>query len=61
MLQEVPFRGRFAAAAELGFAAVDIQFPYDHPAEALGEPVTVPDNPQLTGAYGAALLAIEGG
>ena len=37
MLQEVPFPGRFAAAAELGFAAVDIQFPYDHPAEALGE------------------------
>lgn len=37
MLQEVPFPGRFAAAAELGFAAVDIQFPYDHPAGALGE------------------------
>lgn len=28
--------------------------------EALGESVTVPDEPQLTGAYGAALLAIEG-
>jgi len=27
--------------------------------EALGEPVTVPNEPQLTGAYGAALLAIE--
>jgi activator of 2-hydroxyglutaryl-CoA dehydratase len=28
--------------------------------EALGEAVTVPEEPQLTGAYGAALLAIEG-
>lgn len=37
MLQEVPFQARFAAAAELGFAAVDIQCPYDHPAGALGE------------------------
>ncbi|MFH2072916.1 MAG: acyl-CoA dehydratase activase [Actinomycetota bacterium] len=27
--------------------------------EALGETVTVPDAPQLTGAYGAALLALE--
>jgi len=27
--------------------------------EALGEPVTVPAEPQLTGAYGAALLALE--
>lgn len=28
--------------------------------EALGETVTVPPEPQLTGAYGAALLALEG-
>lgn len=33
MLGEYAFLDRFAAAADLGFAAVDIQFPYDHPAE----------------------------
>lgn len=32
MLNEVPFLDRFAAAAELGFKAVDIQLPYDFPA-----------------------------
>ena len=36
MLQELSFPERFAAAAGLGFAGVDIQLPYDHPAEALG-------------------------
>lgn len=35
MLLEHPFLDRFAAAADLGFAAVDIQFPYDHPPEAV--------------------------
>jgi hydroxypyruvate isomerase len=35
MLQEHAFLDRFAAAADLGFAAVDIQFPYDHPPEAV--------------------------
>ena len=33
MLGEYAFLDRFAAAADLGFAAVDIQFPYDHPAD----------------------------
>ena len=31
MLTEHDFLDRFQAAADLGFAAVDIQFPYDHP------------------------------
>lgn len=35
MLEEFAFLDRFAAAADLGFAAVDIQFPYDHPPEAV--------------------------
>ena len=35
MLTDLPFLERFRAAAELGFAAVDVQFPYDHPAEAV--------------------------
>jgi hydroxypyruvate isomerase len=30
MLTEYDFLDRFAAAADLGFAGVDIQFPYDH-------------------------------
>jgi hydroxypyruvate isomerase len=30
MLHEYAFLDRFAAAADLGFAGVDIQFPYDH-------------------------------
>jgi hydroxypyruvate isomerase len=37
MLTDLPFLERFRAAADLGFAAVDIQFPYDHPAEAVAE------------------------
>ena len=37
MLNEHAFLDRFAAAADLGFAAVDIQFPYDHPPEAVAE------------------------
>lgn len=32
MLTEHAFPDRFAAAADLGFAGVDLQFPYEHPA-----------------------------
>ena len=35
MLREHRFLERFAVAAALGFKAVDIQFPYDHPPEAV--------------------------
>ncbi len=35
MLNEVPFLDRFAAAADLGFKAVDIQLPYAFPAAAV--------------------------
>jgi hydroxypyruvate isomerase len=35
MLNEHAFLDRFRAAADLGFEGVDIQFPYDHPAEAV--------------------------
>jgi len=35
MLEEYPFLDRFAAARDLGFTGVDIQFPYDHPPEAI--------------------------
>jgi 2-dehydrotetronate isomerase len=37
MFNEVPFLDRFDAAAEAGFTAVEFLFPYDHPAEAVGE------------------------
>lgn len=37
MLQEHAFLDRFAAAAALGFRGVDIQFPYEFPAAAVGE------------------------
>src|SRR3978361_1633531 len=37
MFNEVPFLDRFEAAAEAGFTAVEFLFPYDHPAEAVGE------------------------
>lgn len=33
MLKEHDFLDRFAAAADLGFAGVDVQFPYDHDAD----------------------------
>ena len=36
MLTEVAFLDRFAAAADLGFGGVDIQFPYEHPAASVG-------------------------
>src|SRR6476469_10186302 len=37
MFTEVPFRDRFDAAAKAGFTSVEFLFPYDHPAEAVGE------------------------
>src|SRR5207253_5106490 len=37
MFIDVPFLDRFEAAARAGFTAVEFLFPYDHPAEAVGE------------------------
>src|SRR2546423_10787485 len=37
MFNEVAFLDRFDAAAKAGFTAVEFLFPYDHPAEAVGE------------------------
>jgi hydroxypyruvate isomerase len=37
MFTEVPFLDRFDAAAVAGFTAVEFLFPYDHPAEQIGE------------------------
>src|SRR3979411_3562065 len=37
IFNEVPFLDRFGAAAEAGFTAVEFLFPYDHPAQAVGE------------------------
>ena len=37
MFTEWPFLDRFAAAADAGFDAVEFLFPYDHPADAIGE------------------------
>src|SRR5260370_7301517 len=37
MFNEVPFLDRFDAAADAGFTAVEFLFPYDHPADAIGE------------------------
>jgi len=37
MFNEHPFLDRFDAAAQAGFTAVEFLFPYDHPAEAVGE------------------------
>src|SRR5258708_33610802 len=37
MFTEVSFLDRFDAAAKAGFTAVEFLFPYDHPAEAIGE------------------------
>ena len=37
MLQEMPMLDRFHAARELGFDAVECQFPYDHSPEELAE------------------------
>jgi 2-dehydrotetronate isomerase len=37
MFTEVPFLDRFDAAAKAGFTSVEFLFPYEHPAEAIGE------------------------
>ncbi len=37
MFNEVPFLDRFDAAAKAGFTAVEFLFPYDHPAEVVGQ------------------------
>src|ERR1700689_513175 len=37
MFTEVPFLDRFDAAAVAGFTGVEFLFPYDHPAEQIGE------------------------
>lgn len=37
MFTEVPFLERFDAAAQAGFTAVEFLFPYEHPAEVVGE------------------------
>src|ERR1700690_1742657 len=37
MFNEVPFLDRFDAAAKAGFTALEFLFPYDHPAEQIGE------------------------
>lgn len=37
MFTEVPFLDRFDAAAQAGFTAVEFLFPYEHPAEVVGE------------------------
>src|SRR5438094_1359798 len=37
MFSDVPCLDRFEAAARAGFTAVEFLFPYDHPAEAVGE------------------------
>jgi 2-dehydrotetronate isomerase len=37
MFTDAPFLDRFEAAAKAGFTAVEFLFPYDHPADAVGE------------------------
>src|ERR1700712_3030623 len=37
MFTELPFLDRFEAAAKAGFTAVEFLFPYDHPAEEVGD------------------------
>ena len=37
MFTELPFLDRFDAAAKAGFTAVEFLFPYEHPADAIGE------------------------
>src|SRR6266478_4546300 len=37
MFNEVPFLDRFDAAAKAGFTSVEFLFPYDHPAEVVGQ------------------------
>jgi hydroxypyruvate isomerase len=50
MWPELPFLDRFAAAARAGFAGVEVQFPYDHPA---------PEMLDRLAAHGLALVTIN--
>ncbi len=43
MLQEHVFLDRFQAAADLGFKGVDIQFPYEHPADVVAARASAAD------------------
>ena len=66
MLQEHAFLDRFQAAADLGFRGVDIQFPYDHPAEEIAERaqsagveivlINIPAGDLITGGDGLACV-----
>ncbi len=66
MLHEHSFLDRFSAAADLGFSAVDIQFPYDHPPESIAKRaraagvevvlVNLPAGDRATGEMGIAAL-----
>lgn len=66
MLGEHAFLDRFQAAADLGFDGVDIQFPYDHPAEAVAARaaaagvevvlINVPAGDLMTGGDGLACV-----
>ena len=41
LFTEVPFLDRFAAAAQAGFRGVEIQFPYHHPPEVIGDRIAM--------------------
>lgn len=66
MLQEHAFLDRFQAAADLGFSGVDIQFPYDHPADEIAKRaqiagieivlINVPAGDLMTGGNGLACV-----
>lgn len=66
MLREHAFLDRFRAAAALGFEGVDIQFPYDHPADAVATRaaaagveivlINVPAGDLVTGGDGLACV-----
>jgi hydroxypyruvate isomerase len=43
LFTEVPFLERFALAARAGFRGVEFQFPYEHPAEVIGEVIQCHD------------------
>lgn len=67
MLTEHAFLDRFQAAADLGFAGVDIQFPYDHDADVIAKRaaaagveivlVNVPAGDLVSGGDGLACVA----
>lgn len=70
MFREHPLPDRFAAAAEAGFEAVEMQLPYDHPAEMLAERLraaglgqvmfNAPPGDTEAGEYGLAALPGRG-